>query len=65
MSRDRWMIVAIISACLLVGFAYTVWPTPYRYGTVSGAGRVYPMRIDRLSGEVEVNTGQGWRSWGN
>ena len=52
------LIVKLIITVLVILFAIYVWPTPYRYGLFY---KEYPLRIHRITGEVERWTPGGWR----
>lgn len=43
-------------------FALVVWPTPWRTEAGALGGEARTLRIHRLSGEVQVLTGRGWKT---
>lgn len=51
------------AALLLLLLALTVWPTRFRYErtSVGGEQSLRTVRIDRLTGEVDLLTYDGWR----
>lgn len=53
----RWLVLLLV----LFAFAAVVWPTPYRYDHVSLDGDVYPVRINRVTGDADMLTpDDGW-----
>lgn len=63
-AQERRVALGVVGGGLAALFLYGVWPTPWRYSTIATNGRQFPMRINRFSGRVEVNSGSGWKSWG-
>lgn len=57
MSEWRWYSKMLL-ALAVVAFAYSVWPTPYRYMTTGGRG---VWRIARITGQGAVLTSTGWQ----
>ncbi len=53
----------VAAGALALLFALFVWPTPYRYGTVGSGTSRAPMRTNRITGTVSVNSGSGWYPW--
>lgn len=49
-----------IGLCLLLLLGWFVWPTPYRYDVLKRGDNSLPVRINRLTGNAEVLSSQGW-----
>lgn len=57
----RLALLGIVGLFLLL-FAYAVWPTPYRYDSISREGFSFPVRINRLTGQAQyLSPGDGWK----
>lgn len=52
-----------IAGVLLLGFAWTVWPTPYRYFMAprNRRGTMTTVRENRFTGAIDVLYLNGWR----
>ena len=57
-AKTMRQIAILVGLVLVFLFGWLVWPTPYRYDTIGTAH--IPIRIDRLTGEAERLTGEGW-----
>lgn len=57
-STKTVQIAVIVGFCLVLLFGWLVWPTPYRYDTM-GTARI-PIRINRMTGELERLGSYGW-----
>lgn len=55
-------VVAGLVLAFAAAFSLTVWPTRWRVEASPYAGEQVTMRTDRLTGEVQILTGGGWRS---
>ena len=52
--RATNLIITIIICVTLLIIGFFFWPTPYRYDLVKSGFATYPLRIHRLTGNVEV-----------
>lgn len=50
----------VLAAALVVGWLVTVWPTPYRVHWLDGDRGDFAVRVNRITGRVDVLTDQGW-----
>lgn len=50
----------VLICSIAVGFVLYVWPTRYRFDHTNIAGRRLPVRIDRITGNPEILTVNGW-----
>ncbi|MCX5853855.1 MAG: SPOR domain-containing protein [Deltaproteobacteria bacterium] len=50
----------IFSVIVLVLIATFLWPTMYHYDAFNFDGKVYPLRINRFTGETAYSDGTGW-----
>jgi len=50
----------IFSVIVLVLIATFLWPTMYYYDAFNFDGKVYPLRINRFTGETAYSDGTGW-----
>ena len=53
---SRHALVVAVVAVVVIGLAFTVWPTPWRYA--SSCGQL--VRIHRVTGEPDVLLDDGW-----
>ena len=51
----------IFSVIVLALIATFLWPTMYHYDAFNFDGKVYPLRINRFTGETNYSDGTGWR----
>jgi len=52
----------LILALGAIIFALLVWPTLYRYDHIDlGAGRSYPVKSNRITGQTEILFPEGWK----
>jgi hypothetical protein len=66
--RQAWrLLVVVLVAGALVLFAYSVWPTPYRFENTTIGQVGYFVRTHRITGEVEYLSPQSgeWRRFGS
>jgi len=52
--RATNLIITIIICVTLLIIGFFFWPTPYRYDLVKSGVNTYPLRIHRLTGDVEI-----------
>ena|ERR1035437_1289311 len=62
---SRWIMTHKLALALAVGvtlIALLLWPTLYRYDHIEvGAGRSYPVRQNRITGQTEILFPEGWK----
>jgi hypothetical protein len=60
--RDYTMVVCRgLVAIVIIIFGWLVWPTPYRYTSMSYEGATFPIRIHRITGKAErLTPARGW-----
>jgi len=58
-------ILVSVIAIIIIILTYTVWPTPYRYEHLKLNDNVYPLRINRFTGNAELLDDAGWTALTN
>lgn len=60
MRFSRTGIFSVFSLVFLSVFALFFWPTLYHYEVLNSAGKIYPLRIHRVTGDVRYFDGSQW-----
>ncbi|MBN2568965.1 MAG: SPOR domain-containing protein [Deltaproteobacteria bacterium] len=59
---SRLVLLLVLLLAGLVAYAYFVWPTMYKYSSISSAGKKYEARVNRITGDQQYYDGGVWHS---
>jgi hypothetical protein len=61
--KPPWWVGTVLALALVVGFAWFVWPTPWK--SIYGHLPTYEARQHRVTREIQVRMrfGSGWSRW--